>query len=98
MLRWSVSRFSAANIWYGTAPITRGMKPYSWYCRRSTCAGYPGRYAHRASDLQRKTPFVERVIRRVNERIPVAYLTNKRGSAAMNFTSMNACWYRARDW
>ncbi len=72
MLRWSVSRFSAANTGTVTAPITRGMKPYSWCYHALPAAGYPGRYAHRASDLQRKHRIVERVIRRVNERIPVA--------------------------
>ncbi len=37
MLRWSVSRFSAANIWYGHGTDNRGMKPYSWCYHRSTC-------------------------------------------------------------
>lgn len=43
-----------------------------------------------------KHRIVERVIRRVNERIPVAYLTNRAWFCGMNFTSMNACWCRAR--
>ena len=43
MLRWSVSRFSAANIWYGHGTDN----PWD----------EAGRYAHRASDLQRKTPY-----------------------------------------
>lgn len=39
--------------------------------------GYSRRYAHRALTLSERHRIVERVIRRVNDRIPVAYLTNK---------------------
>ena len=38
MLRWSVSRFSAANIWYGHGtdnPWDEAV--YSWCCLHSTC-------------------------------------------------------------
>ena len=59
MLRWSVSRFSAANIWYGHGtdnPWDEAVQLVlpSLYL---PAAGYPRRYAHRASDLQRKTPY-----------------------------------------
>ncbi len=57
MLRWAVSRFSAANIWYGHGTdnpwdeaVTAGAAV------ALPTAGYPGRYADCASDLQRETP------------------------------------------
>lgn len=37
MLRWAVSRFSAANIWYGHGTDNRGMKRYNWCCRLFIC-------------------------------------------------------------
>ncbi len=37
MLRWSVSRFSAANIWYGHGTDNPWMKPCNWCCLHSTC-------------------------------------------------------------
>ncbi|VFT76938.1 protein-N(5)-glutamine methyltransferase PrmB [Klebsiella aerogenes] len=36
MLRWAVSRFSAANIWYGHGTDNPWDEQYSWCCRRST--------------------------------------------------------------
>ena len=78
MLRWSVSRFSAAEIWFGHGtdnPWDEAVQlvlptlylpldiPEQMYRARLT-----------SSERQR---IVERVIRRVNDRIPVAYLTNK---------------------
>ena len=78
MLRWSVSRFAAADIWYGHGtdnPWDEAVQlvlptlylpldiPEDMYTARLT-----------SSERHR---IVERVIRRVNERIPVAYLTNK---------------------
>jgi hypothetical protein len=56
MLRWAVSRFSAANIWYGHGTITRGMSRTAGDAFAVSAAGYSGRYAYRASDFQRKTP------------------------------------------
>ena len=78
MLRWSVSRFAAADIWYGHGtdnPWDEAVQlvlptlylpldiPEDMHTARLT-----------SSERHR---IVERVIRRVNERIPVAYLTNK---------------------
>ncbi len=68
MLRWSVSRFARQISGTVTAPITRGMKPYSGVAFALPAAGYPGRYAHRALTSSEKHRIVERVIRRVNER------------------------------
>ncbi len=97
MLRWSVSRFSAANIWYGHGTDN----PWDEAVQLVLPSLYlpldiPEDMRTARLTSSEKTRIVERVIRRVNERIPAAYLTNRARSAAMNFTSMNACWCRAR--
>jgi len=86
MLRWAVSRFNAANIYYGHGtdnPWDEAVQlvlpslflpldiPEDMRTARLTY-----------SERQR---IVERVIRRVNERIPVAYLTNKAWFCGMEF-------------
>jgi ribosomal protein L3 glutamine methyltransferase len=78
MLRWTVSRFNAADIYYGHGtdnPWDEAVQlvlpslflpldiPEDMHTARLT-----------SSERHR---IVERVIRRVNERVPVAYLTNK---------------------
>ncbi|OTA20445.1 ribosomal protein L3 N -glutamine methyltransferase [Xenorhabdus beddingii] len=78
MLRWSTSRFNAANIFYGHGtdnPWDEALQlvlptlylpldiPESMMTSRLTSTE-----RHR---------IVERVLRRINERIPVAYLTNR---------------------
>ena len=67
MLRWAVSRFSAANIWYGHGTDN----PWD----EAVQLVLPSLYL--PLDIPEDMRIVERVIRRVNERIPVAYLTNK---------------------
>ncbi|SLM62302.1 MULTISPECIES: 50S ribosomal protein L3 N(5)-glutamine methyltransferase [Dickeya] len=86
MLRWAVSRFNAAGIYYGHGtdnPWDEALQlvlpslflpidiPEDMYGARLT-----------ASERHR---IVERVIRRVNERIPVAYLTNKAWFCGLEF-------------
>lgn len=86
MLRWTVSRFNAANIYYGHGtdnPWDEAVQlvlpslflpldiPEDMHTARLT-----------SSERHR---IVERVIRRVNERIPVAYLTNKAWFCGMEF-------------
>ncbi|MFP9529285.1 50S ribosomal protein L3 N(5)-glutamine methyltransferase [Pectobacterium brasiliense] len=86
MLRWAVSRFNAANVYYGHGtdnPWDEAIQlvlpslylpldiPEDMY---TSCLI--------TSERQR---IVERVIRRVNERIPVAYLTNKAWFCGLEF-------------
>ncbi|MCA6999657.1 50S ribosomal protein L3 N(5)-glutamine methyltransferase [Dickeya solani] len=86
MLRWAVSRFNAANVYYGHGtdnPWDEALQlvlpslflpidiPEDMYLARLT-----------SSERHR---IVERVIRRVNERIPVAYLTNKAWFCGLEF-------------
>ncbi|WP_226052746.1 50S ribosomal protein L3 N(5)-glutamine methyltransferase [Dickeya chrysanthemi] len=86
MLRWAVSRFNAANVYYGHGtdnPWDEALQlvlptlflpidiPEDMYLARLT-----------SSERHR---IVERVIRRVNERVPVAYLTNKAWFCGLEF-------------
>jgi len=86
MLRWIVSRLNAANVYYGHGtdnPWDEAVQlvlpsvflpldiPEDMHTARLT-----------SSERHR---IVERVIRRVNERVPVAYLTNKAWFCGMEF-------------
>ncbi|MFP1452427.1 50S ribosomal protein L3 N(5)-glutamine methyltransferase [Escherichia coli] len=74
-----MSRFSAANIWYGHGTDNPWMKLCNW-CSPSLYLplDIPEDMRTARSLTSSETPALfERVIRRVNERIPVAYLTNK---------------------
>jgi len=86
MLRWTVSRLNAANVYYGHGtdnPWDEAVQlvlpsvflpldiPEDMHSARLT-----------SSERHR---IVERVIRRVNERVPVAYLTNKAWFCGMEF-------------
>ncbi|EOY9495072.1 50S ribosomal protein L3 N(5)-glutamine methyltransferase [Escherichia coli] len=78
MLRWSVSRFSAANIWYGHGTDN----PWDEAVQLVLPSLYlpldiPEDMRTARLTSSEKHRIVERVIRRVNERIPVAYLTNR---------------------
>lgn len=78
MLRWSVSRFSAANIWYGHGTDN----PWDEAVQLVLPSLYlpldiPEDMRTARLTSSEKHRIVERVIRRVNERIPVAYLPNE---------------------
>lgn len=78
MLRWSVSQFSAANIWYGHGTDN----PWDEAVQLVLPSLYlpldiPEEMRNARLTLSERTCIVERVMRRVNERIPVAYMTNK---------------------
>lgn len=78
MLRWAVSRFAAANIWYGHGTDN----PWDEAVQLVLPTLYlpldiPEEMRNARLTSSERHRIVERVIRRVNERIPVAYLTNK---------------------
>ncbi|CCJ80407.1 Ribosomal protein L3 methyltransferase [Cronobacter dublinensis 1210] len=78
MLRWAVSRFSAAGIWYGHGtdnPWDEAVQLVLPSLYLPLDIPEDMRTARLTSSERHR--IVERVIRRVNERIPVAYLTNK---------------------
>jgi len=78
MLRWAVSRFSAADIWYGHGTDN----PWDEAVQLVLPTLYlppeipEDMYTARLTSSEKKR-IVERVIRRVNDRMPVAYLTHK---------------------
>lgn len=86
MLRWSVSRFNAAGVFYGHGtdnPWDEALQlvlPSLFLPLDLPEAMYDARLTQ--SERHR---IVERVIRRVNERIPVAYLTNKAWFCGLEF-------------
>ena len=78
MLRWAVSRFNAANLYYGHGTDNAWDEAVqlvlpSLYLPMDIPADM---HTARLTSSERQR-IVERVIRRVNERVPVAYLTNK---------------------
>ncbi|MEH2921052.1 50S ribosomal protein L3 N(5)-glutamine methyltransferase [Samsonia erythrinae] len=86
MLRWAVSRFNAANVYYGHGtdnPWDEAIQLVlpSLYLPLDIPEDI---YASRLTTSERQR-IIERVIRRVNERIPVAYLTNKAWFCGLEF-------------
>ncbi|MFP9459844.1 50S ribosomal protein L3 N(5)-glutamine methyltransferase [Pectobacterium brasiliense] len=86
MLRWAVSRFNAANVYYGHGTDN----PWDEAIQLVLPSLYlpldipEDMYTSRLIISERQR-IVERVIRRVNERIPVAYLTNKAWFCGLEF-------------
>ncbi|GKW10755.1 50S ribosomal protein L3 glutamine methyltransferase [Pectobacterium carotovorum subsp. carotovorum] len=86
MLRWAVSRFNAANVYYGHGTDN----PWDEAIQLVLPSLYlpldipEDMYTSRLITSERQR-IVERVIRRVNERIPVAYLTNKAWFCGLEF-------------
>ncbi|MCA6953248.1 50S ribosomal protein L3 N(5)-glutamine methyltransferase [Pectobacterium polaris] len=86
MLRWAVSRFNAANVYYGHGTDN----PWDEAIQLVLPSLYlpldipEDMYTSRLITSERQR-IVERVIRRVNERIPVAYLTKKAWFCGLEF-------------
>ncbi|NKI76006.1 50S ribosomal protein L3 N(5)-glutamine methyltransferase [Dickeya sp. CFBP 2040] len=86
MLRWAVSRFNAADVYYGHGTDN----PWDEALQLVLPTLFlpidipEGMYLARLTSSERHR-IVERVIRRVNERIPVAYLTNKAWFCGLEF-------------
>lgn len=86
MLRWAVSRFNAADIYYGHGtdnPWDEALQlvlPTLYLPLDFPADMYGSRLT-----LSERQRVVERVIRRVNERLPVAYLTNKAWFCGLEF-------------
>ena len=97
MLRWSVSRFSAANIWYGHGTDN----PWDEAVQLVLPSLYlpldiPEDMRTARLTSSEKHRIVERVIRR--KRAHSGRLSDQQSPVLRprSFTSMNACWYRAR--
>ncbi|GAA0494492.1 MULTISPECIES: 50S ribosomal protein L3 N(5)-glutamine methyltransferase [Tatumella] len=78
MLRWAVSRFSAADIWYGHGTDNPWDEAVQLVLPTLCLPPEIPEDMHYARlTTSEKKQIVERVVRRVNERVPVAYLTHK---------------------
>ncbi|MDF7681479.1 50S ribosomal protein L3 N(5)-glutamine methyltransferase [Enterobacteriaceae bacterium ESL0689] len=78
MLRWTISQFSAADLWYGHGTDNpwdeaRQLILPSLYLPFD----FPQEMYSARLTRTEKQCIVERVLRRINEHIPVAYLTHK---------------------
>ena len=86
MLRWTVSRLNAANVYYGHGtdnPWDEAVQ-LVWPSVFLPLDIPEDMHTARLTSSERHR-IVERVIRRVNERVPVAYLTNKAWFCDMEF-------------
>ncbi|MGC6389009.1 50S ribosomal protein L3 N(5)-glutamine methyltransferase [Ewingella sp. S1.OA.A_B6] len=86
MIRWTVSRLNAANVYYGHGTDN----PWDEAVQLVLPSVYlpldipEDMHSARLTSSERHR-IIERVIRRVNERVPVAYLTNKAWFCGMEF-------------
>jgi len=86
MLRWTVSRLNAANVYYGHGTDNPWDEAVQLVLPSVFLPLDIPEYMHTARlTSSERHRIVERVIRRVNERIPVAYLTNKAWFCDMEF-------------
>ncbi len=86
MLRWAVSRFNAADIYYGHGTDN----PWDEAIQLVLPSLYlpmdiPEEMYNARLIPSERHRVVERVIRRVNERLPIAYLTNKAWFCGLEF-------------
>lgn len=78
MLRWTVSRFNAAEVYYGHGTDNAWDEAVQLVLPTLYLPmDIPEDMRSARLTLSERHRIVERVIRRINERIPVAYLTNK---------------------
>jgi ribosomal protein L3 glutamine methyltransferase len=86
MLRWAVSRFNAANVFYGHGTDNAWDEAVQLVLPSVFLPmDIPEDMRTARLTSSERHRIVERVIRRVNERIPVAYLTNKAWFCGLEF-------------
>ncbi|QSX28831.1 MULTISPECIES: 50S ribosomal protein L3 N(5)-glutamine methyltransferase [Shewanella] len=86
MLRWAVSRFNDANIYYGHGTDNAWDEAVSLVFHALHLPDNLGTTVINANlTSSEKHKIVELIIRRVRERIPVPYLTNKAWFAGLEF-------------
>lgn len=86
MLRWAVSRFNDANLYYGHGTDNPWDEAISLVFHALHLPEELGQQVvHANLTSSEKHKIVELIIRRVNERIPVPYLTNKAMFAGLEF-------------
>ena len=86
MLRWTVSRFNAAGLFYGHGTDNAWDEAVQLVLPTLYLPlDVPAEVRHSRLTSSERHRIVERVIRRINERTPVAYLTNKAYFCGMEF-------------
>jgi ribosomal protein L3 glutamine methyltransferase len=86
MLRWAVSRFNDANIYYGHGTDNAWDEAIALVFHSLHLPEEIGQQVMLSNlTSSEKHKIVELIIRRVRERLPVAYLTNKANFAGLEF-------------
>ncbi|XBS68663.1 50S ribosomal protein L3 N(5)-glutamine methyltransferase [Acerihabitans sp. KWT182] len=86
LLRWTVSRFNAAQIFYGHGTDNSWDEAVQLVLPSLFLPlDFPEEMYHSRLTSSERYRIVERVVRRVNERIPVPYLTNKAWFCGLEF-------------
>ncbi|MGS0683428.1 50S ribosomal protein L3 N(5)-glutamine methyltransferase [Shewanella sp. 125m-7] len=86
MLRWGVSRFNDANIYYGHGTDNAWDEAVALVFHALHLPEEIGHQViHSNLTISEKHKIVELIIRRVKERLPVPYLTNKARFAGLEF-------------
>lgn len=86
MLRWTVSQFNAAQLYYGHGTDNPWDESLQLVLPSLFLPlNFPPEMHRARLTSSERTRLVERVFRRVNERIPVSYLTNKAWLCGLEF-------------
>ncbi len=86
LLRWTVSRFNAAQIFYGHGTDNSWDEALLLVLPSLFLPlDFPEEMFHSRLTSSERYRIVERVVKRVNERIPVPYLTNKAWFCGLEF-------------
>lgn len=86
MIRWTVSRFNAANLFYGHGTDNAWDEAVQLILPTLYLPiDVPSHVLNSRLTSSERTRVVERVIQRINERKPVAYLTNKAWFCGLEF-------------
>ncbi len=78
MIRWTVSRFNAANLFYGHGTDNAWDEAVQLVLPTLYLPiDVPPHVLHSRLTSSERLRVVERVVKRINERTPTAYLTNR---------------------
>lgn len=97
MIRWAVSRFNAANLFYGQGTDNAWDEAVQLILPTLYLPiDVPPHVLSSRLTSSERLRVVERVIKRINDRTPVAYLTNKAWFCGLEFSLTREYWFRVR--